>query len=162
MQYEIVKIWVSPQVDFPKVLRWTSRDFVARGWPLRGQTRLAPLAKRSTCSKSSPQEQTNDPVVDLWKNMKRQIDLYCPGGGGRRVLPYLAHVYGYVPLNRLWVLSLLKTGYTISLLSVLNGMSFWTGSLSKSLKTCDEVSTFAIPIIFFLNIYFHDFNAKNY
>ena len=31
--------------------------------------------------------------------MKRQIDLYCPGGGGRRVLPYLAHVYGYVPLT---------------------------------------------------------------
>ena len=28
-------------------------DFVARGRPLRGQTRLAPLAKRSTCSKSS-------------------------------------------------------------------------------------------------------------
>ena len=30
----------------------TSRDFVARGRLLRGQTRLAPLAKRSTCSKS--------------------------------------------------------------------------------------------------------------
>ena len=30
----------------------TSRDFVARGRPIRGQTRLAPLAKRSTCSKS--------------------------------------------------------------------------------------------------------------
>ena len=30
----------------------TSRDFVARGRPLRGQKRLAPLAKRSTCSKS--------------------------------------------------------------------------------------------------------------
>ena len=29
------------------------RDFVARGRPLRGQTRLAPLAKRSTCSKCS-------------------------------------------------------------------------------------------------------------
>ena len=28
-------------------------DFVASGRPLRGQTRLAPLAKRSTCSKSS-------------------------------------------------------------------------------------------------------------
>ena len=33
-------------------------------------------------------------------------------------------------------------------------MSFWTGSLSKNVKTCDEQSTFAIPIIFFLNIYF--------
>ena len=30
-----------------------SVDFVARGRPLRGQKRLAPLAKRSTCSKSS-------------------------------------------------------------------------------------------------------------
>ena len=29
-----------------------ARDFVARGRPPRGQTRLAPLAKRSTCSKS--------------------------------------------------------------------------------------------------------------
>ena len=29
-----------------------ARDFVARGRPLRSQTRLAPLAKRSTCSKS--------------------------------------------------------------------------------------------------------------
>ena len=41
-------------------------------------------------------------------------------------------------------------------------MSFWTQSLSKSVKTCDERSTFAIPIIFFLNIYFHDFSVKNY
>ena len=31
----------------------TSRDFVVRGRPLRGQKRLTPLAKRSTCSKSS-------------------------------------------------------------------------------------------------------------
>ena len=31
----------------------TSLDFVARGRPLRGQERLAPLAKRSTCSKST-------------------------------------------------------------------------------------------------------------
>ena len=30
----------------------TSRDFVARGRPIRGQKRLAPLAKRPTCSKS--------------------------------------------------------------------------------------------------------------
>ena len=30
----------------------TYRDFVARGRPLRGQTRLTPLAERSTCSKS--------------------------------------------------------------------------------------------------------------
>ena len=37
---------------FKKVLRRTSRDFVASGRPLRGQKRLAPLANRSTCSKS--------------------------------------------------------------------------------------------------------------
>ena len=30
------------------------------------------------------------------------------------------------------------------------------------MKTCDERSTFAIPIIVFLNIYFHDFSVKNY
>ena len=30
-----------------------ARDFVARGRPLRGQTMLAPLAKRSTCSNST-------------------------------------------------------------------------------------------------------------
>ena len=53
--------------------------------------------------------------------MKKQIDLYGPGsgGGGGGVLRYLAFVCGYVPLNRLWpfrVLSLLKTGYAISLL----------------------------------------------
>ena len=29
-----------------------ARDFVARGRPLRGQKRLVPLAKRSTCNKS--------------------------------------------------------------------------------------------------------------
>ena len=39
---------------------------------------------------------------------------------------------------------------------------FWTGSLSKSVKTCDERSTFAIPILFFLKFYFHDFSVKNY
>ena len=53
---------ISPSVDFQKSpssdLIWrgtkTSRDFVARGGPLRGQARLAPLAKRSTCTKSTP------------------------------------------------------------------------------------------------------------
>ena len=52
----------SAGLDFQKVLRrisygagrrTTSRDFVARGRPPRGQKRFAPLAKRSTCSKSS-------------------------------------------------------------------------------------------------------------
>ena len=33
-----------------------SSDFVARGRLLRGQTRLAPLTKRSTCSKSTRQK----------------------------------------------------------------------------------------------------------
>ena len=57
-----------------------------------------------------------------------------------------------VPLNRVW----------------LKKMSFWTGSLSKSMKTCDEWSTFAIPGADgntdgkFLNIYFHDFSVKHY
>ena len=37
-------------IDFEKS---PSSDFVVRGRPLRGQTRLAPLAMRSTCSKSS-------------------------------------------------------------------------------------------------------------
>ena len=41
----------SPSSDF--IWRGTtSCDFVARGRPLHGQKRLAPLAKRSTCSKS--------------------------------------------------------------------------------------------------------------
>ena len=63
--------------------------------------------------------------------------------------------------NRVWLLGSL-TGYTILLLSVLNRVrSFWTGSLSKSVKTCDERSTFEIPTVF-LNIYFHDFSVKNY
>ena len=38
-------------------------------------------------------------------------------------------------------------------------MSFWTGSLSR---TCDERSIFAIPILFFLNIYFHNFGVKKH
>ena len=37
-------------IDFEKS---PSSDFVVRGRPLRGQTRLAPLAMRWTCSKSS-------------------------------------------------------------------------------------------------------------
>ena len=35
-------------------------------------------------------------------------------------------------------------------------------NLSKSVKTCDERSTFAISIPFFLNVYFHDFSVENY
>ena len=39
-------------------------------------------------------------------------------------------------------------------------MSFWTGNLSKTAETCDEWFTFATPIFFFLNVYFHDFSVK--
>ena len=86
-----------------------------------------------------------------------------PGGGGGGALSYLSYTgmfrrtgYGFQGLESL-------TGYTILLLSVFNRVrSFWTGSLSKSVKTCDERSTFEIPIIVFLNIYFHDFSVKNY
>ena len=42
----------------------SSRDFVVRGRPLRGQKRLAPLAKRSTCSKSREQLEGK---VKIWK-----------------------------------------------------------------------------------------------
>ena len=41
----------SPLSEF--IWRKTSRDFVAHGRPLRGLKRLTPLAKRSTCSKST-------------------------------------------------------------------------------------------------------------
>ena len=40
--------------------------------------------------------------------------------------------------------------------------SFWTGSLSKSVKTCNERSTLMQYQYFFLNIHFHDFSRKNY
>ena len=50
---------VTPPPIFGAKCKWkpckrdkSSRDFVARGRPLRGQKRLAPLAKRSTCGKS--------------------------------------------------------------------------------------------------------------
>ena len=46
--------------------------------------------------------------------------------------------------------------------SILHRVLFWTESLSKSVKTCDEGSTFAIPIFFPLNFYFHDVSVKNY
>ena len=43
----------SPSLGFIwRARRSTSRDFAARGRPLGGQKRLAPLARRSTCSKS--------------------------------------------------------------------------------------------------------------
>ena len=45
--------WREMQMKPFKRDKSTSRDFVARGRPLRGQKRFAPLAKRSTCSKST-------------------------------------------------------------------------------------------------------------
>ena len=78
-----------------------------------------------------------------------------PGEGGTP----LFGPCGYVPLNRVWFS---RSWVLISLLSVLNRVSFWTGSLSKSVNTCDERAIFAIPIIFFLNIYFQYFSVKNY
>ena len=68
---------------------------------------------------------------------------FFPGGGTP-----LFDLYGYVPLNRVRFLEVLSLKHGISLLSVLNWVSFWTESLSKSVKTCDERSTFAVPIIF--------------
>ena len=44
--------WREMQMKTLQARQVESRDFVARGRPLRGQKRLAPLAKRSTCSKS--------------------------------------------------------------------------------------------------------------
>ena len=41
-------------------------------------------------------------------------------------------------------------------------MSFWAGSLKKTVKACDKQFTFAIPIIFFQCIYFRDVSLKNY
>ena len=82
-----------------------------------------------------------------------------PGGGGTP----LFGLCGYVPLNRVWFsrtwVSNMVYNFTIKRLE--QGL-FWTGSSSESVKTCDERSTFAIPIIFFLDIYFHDFSLKNY
>ena len=76
------------------------------------------------------------------------------GGGG--ALPYLDYTgILYVPLKRGW--------FSRSwVLSRVNNQHNFTIILPKSVKTCYERSTFAIPIIFFLNIYFHDFSVKNY
>ena len=46
---------------------------------------------------------------------------------------------------------------------VLNRTSFRNASLSKSVRACDEqASLFAIPTVFFQNIYFYDVRLKNY
>ena len=66
---------VTPLTIFGAKCKWkplkqdksTSRDFIARGRPLRGQKRFAPLAKRSTCSKS------NVVVVLKFPNIKEKM-----------------------------------------------------------------------------------------
>ena len=69
-------------------------------------------------------------------------------------------IHGYVPLEQGMVFKVLRV-YNFTTERLQNRVSFWTGSLSKSVKTCDERATFVIPIFFFLNIYFHDFSVKN-
>ena len=69
-------------------------------------------------------------------------------------------IHGYVPLEQGMVFKVLRV-YNFTTERLQNRVSFWTGSLSKSVKTCDERSTFVIPIFFSLNIYFHDFSVKN-
>ena len=77
--------------------------------------------------------------------------VFGPGGGGGTPLFGL---YGYVPLNRVWFSRswVLNRVYNFTI-KRLERVSFWTGSLSKTAETCDEWFTFAIPIIFFLNVY---------
>ena len=81
-------------------------------------------------------------------------------GGGDTLLFGL---YGYLLLNRVWFLRswVLNRVYNFTFKLPEQGC-FWTGSLSKSLKTCNERSTLAIPVMFFLNIYFHDFSVKTF
>ena len=69
--------------------RTTSRDFVARGRPLRGQKRLAPLAKRSTCSKSKPSPAKKAPPL----LNKLDLPLSAVRSAAKQVLPsYISHV----------------------------------------------------------------------
>ena len=75
--------------------------------------------------------------------------------GGSGGTPLLG-LCGYVPLNRVWFSRSWVYDFTIKRLE--QGV-FLDWKPSKSVKTCEERPTFAIPIIFFLNIYF---SAKNY
>ena len=75
--------------------------------------------------------------------------------GGSGGTPLLG-LCGYVPLNSVWFSRSWVYDFTIKRLE--QGVVLdWKPS--KSVKTCEERPTFAIPIIFFLNIYF---SAKNY
>ena len=75
--------------------------------------------------------------------------------GGSGGTPLLG-LCGYVPLNSVWFSRSWVYDFTIKRLE--QGV-FLNWKPSKSVKTCEERPTFAIPIIFFLNIYF---SAKNY
>ena len=60
------------QLDFQKSPSSARDDFVAPGRPLRGQTRLVPLAKRATCSKSNnqPADDQRAEVAEYHENIK--------------------------------------------------------------------------------------------
>ena len=83
--------------------------------------------------------------VSLWPCRIWKLTTIPGGGGGahlyfakKGVLPW-----GRVRFSRSWVL---KRVYNFTIKWLLNRVSFWNGSLSKSVKTCDERCTFAIPI----------------
>ena len=68
----------------------------------------------------------------------------------------------YVPLNRVWFSRswVLNRVYNFTIKLLEQGVVLdW-----KPFKECedDQRSTFAIPIIFFLNTYFHDFSVESY
>lgn len=54
----------------------TSRDFIACGRRLRGQTRLAPLTKRSTCGKSRIAGNKDYFTSSAWQNTEEKVKLY--------------------------------------------------------------------------------------
>ena len=91
----------------------------------------------------------------LSANICCSLFIFSPGGGGERGTP-LFGLCGHVPLNRVWFSRSWVYDFTIKRLE--QGV-FLDWKPSKSVKTCEERPTFAIPIIFFLNIYF---SAKNY
>ena len=83
-----------------------------------------------------------------------------PGGSGVPGGTPLFGIYGYVPLEQGMVFKVLRV-YNFTTERLQNRVSALTGSLLKSVKTCDERPTFVIPTFFSLNIYFHDFSVKN-
>ena len=128
-----------------------STEFI---WSLQQSSKIISLGLE-TISKLRDSSQLKEHSV-----IYRVNNVFGPGWGGG-ALPYLAYTdmcrwtaeYGFQGLES-------QTGCTISLLSVLNRVSFWTGSLSKTAETGDECFTFAVPLYFLLNVYFHDFSVK--